>query len=172
MKKYKIAVAAMLALFALGAAGCLFSFAWLSLQELSRQSRLSRQAAFELQQKEFQALGEEHDAWKRLPDELQRFRREHIINMDGFAAFRRDLNSCLVANRLTATNISSQFGRSNGKTRKVTINFALEGAYRDLKKFIYDMEKKPKMQFFERIEMNGSGAAVKGRFTMEAVIGE
>ena len=103
---------------------------------------------------------------------MQRFRREHIINMDGFAAFRRDLNSCLAANRLTATNISSQFGRSNGKTRKVTISFALEGAYRDLKKFIYDMEKKPKMQFFERIEMNGSGAAVKGRFTMEAVIGE
>jgi len=172
MKKYKIAVTSLLVLFALSAAGCLLSFAYMSLRDLSRQSRLDKQAAFKLQEKEFQKLSEEHGAWKKLPDELQKFRRDHIIDMDDFAVFRRDLNSCLAANQLKATNISSQFSRGQGKTRKVTISFALEGAYRDLKKFIYDMEKKPKMHFFEHIELNGSAEMVKGKFNMEAYIGE
>jgi Tfp pilus assembly protein PilO len=172
MKKYKIAVTTMLVCFALSTAGCLLSFAYMSLRDLSWQSSLDKQAAFKLQEKEFQKLSEEHRAWKKLPDELQQFRREHIINLDDFAVFRRELNSCLAANQLKVTKISSQFSRSQGKTRKVTIGFALEGAYRDLKKFIFDMEKMPKMHFFERVELNGSAEMVKGNFKMEAYIAE
>lgn len=172
MKKYKTAVTTLLVLFTFSTAGCLFSFAYLSLKELSRQSSLDKKAAFKLQEKEFQKLSEEYSAWKRLPDELQQFRREHIINMDEFALFRRDLNSCLAANQLTAKNISSQFSPGRWKTRKVTISFALEGPYRELKKFIYDIEKKPKMQFFAAIELHGNAETVKGNFQMEAYIGD
>lgn len=172
MKKYKTAVTILMLLFALSAAGCLFSFAYLSLRELSRQSGLDTEAAFKLQEKEFQILSEEHGAWKRLPAELQQFRREHIINMDDFAVFRRDLNSCLAANGLAAKNITSQFSLGQWKTRKVIISFALDGSYRALKKFIYDMEKKPKMQFFGHIELHGSTETVRGNFKMEATIGE
>ncbi len=172
MKKYKIAITGLLVLFALSAAGCLFSFAYRSIQELSRQTRLGRQAAFKLQEKEFQKRNDEHRDWQNLPDELRKFRREYIINMDDFAVLRRDLNACLASNQLKVRNISSQFGGSKGKTRKVTISFALEGAYRDLKKFIYDMEQKPKLHFFERIEMNSSAELVRAKFIMEAYIGE
>jgi Tfp pilus assembly protein PilO len=172
MKKYKIAITGLLILFALSAAGCLFSFAYLSVQELSRLSRLGKQAAFKLQEKELQKQSQEHRDWQNLPQELRKFRREYIINMDDFAVLRRDLNACLAANQLKVRNISSQFGAGKGKTRRVTLGFAVEGSYRDLKKFIYDMEQKPKLHFFERIEMNGSAELVRGKFTMEAYIGE
>lgn len=172
MKKYKIAVATMLALFALSAGGCLLSFAYMSIRDLSLQSRLHRQAAFQLQEEEFQKLSAEHKEWKQLPEKLQEFHHDHIITMEEFAVFRRDLNSCLAANRLKATNVSSQTSRRQGKIRKVLLSFALEGTYRDVKKFIYDMEKKPKMNFFERMQLNGSAEMVKGNCKMEAYIGE
>ncbi len=172
MKKYKIAITGLLILFALCAAGFLFSFAYLSVQELSRQNRLDKQATFKLQEKELQKRSEEHRDWQNLPQELQKFRREYIISMDDFAVLRRDLNACLASNQLKVRNISSQFGGGKGKTRRVTISFAVEGSYRDLKKFIYDMEQKPKLHFFESIEMNGSVELVRGKFTMEAYIGE
>ncbi|HUU05817.1 MAG TPA: hypothetical protein VMZ49_08080 [Patescibacteria group bacterium] len=172
MNKYKIAVTTMLALFALSACGCLLSFAYMSFRDLSRQSRLDRRTAFQLQEKEFQKLSAEHEEWKKLPQKLQAFHRDHIISMDEFAVFRRDLNSCLAANQLKATNISSQFSPLRGKIRKVTVGFALEGTYRDVKKFIFDMEKKPKMNFFERMQLNGSADMVKGNFKIEAYIGE
>jgi len=172
MKKYKIAAMAMLACFALGAASCLLSFAYMSIRQLSRQSRLDKQAAFKLQESESRKLSEEHREWQELPEELQRFRRDYFISMDDFAAFRRELNSCLAANGFKAANITSQFGRSLSKTRKVTISFSLEGPYRDLKKFIYDMERKPKMHFFERIELSSRGETVSGKFKMEATLDE
>jgi len=172
MKKYKIAATAMLACFALGAASCMLSFAYMSIRELSRQNRLEKQAAFRLQESESRKLSEEHRNWRELPEELQRFRRDYFISMDDFAAFRRDLNSCLAANGFTAANITSQFGRSLSKTRKVTISFSLEGPYRNLKKFIYDMEQKPKMHFFERIELSSRGETVSGKFKMEATLDE
>jgi len=172
MKKFEIAVTSLLALLALSAAGCLFSFAYLSIQDLSRQSRLDKQAAFRLQEKEFQKLSAEHRDWQNLPDELRKFRREYIISMDDFAVLRRDLNDCLAANQLIAKNITSQFGSGKGKARKVAISFSLEGTYRNLKKFIYDMGKKPKMHFFGSIELNSSAALVKGKLNMEAYLGE
>jgi Tfp pilus assembly protein PilO len=142
------------------------------LRDLSQQNRLDRQAAFRLQEKEFQKLGVEHEEWKKLPGELAAFHRDQLISMDEFAVFRRDLNSCLADNQLKASNITSQFDRSRVKTRKVTIAFTMEGTYRDVKKFIFDMEKKPKMNFFERMQLNGSADMVKGNCKMEAYIGE
>ena len=92
--------------------------------------------------------------------------------MDDFAVLRHDLNDCLAANQLIAKDITSQFGSGNGKVRKVAISFSLEGTYRDLKKFIYDMGKSPKCTFSGASELNSSAALVKGDFNMEAYLGE
>lgn len=172
MKKYKIAITGLLILFALCAAGFLFSFAYLSVQELTRLSRLGKQTSFKLQEKELQKRSDEYRDWQRLPQELQKFRKEYVISMDDFAVLRRDLSANLASNQLKVRSISSQFGSGKGKTRRVTIGFAVEGTYRDLKKFVYDMEQKPKLHFFTSIEMNGSGELVRGKFIMEAYVGE
>jgi Tfp pilus assembly protein PilO len=172
MKKFKLAVIALLALFSLSAASCLFSFVYSHFQGISRQDSLESRAAFRLQESEFQKLNAEHEDWKKLPDELRDFRKNRIISMDDFAVFRRDLNSCLDDNGFHGTSISFQFGGSQNRMRKVTIGFALTGAYRQLKKFIFDMERAPKMYFFDRISFSGGGEAVKGGFSMEAYLGE
>ena len=172
MKSYKLAVTAMLVLLAVSAAGCLFSLVYGSLLDLSRRHHLDRFAAFALQEKEFQKLSEQHRDWEKLPKELRRFRRNFIISMDDFAVFRRNLNSCLANNHFNAANITFQFGGRQNKIRKVNIGFVLQGTYRDVKKFIFDMERKPKMHFFTRIELNGAAETVNGSFNMEAYIGE
>jgi Tfp pilus assembly protein PilO len=170
MKSHKLVVKVLLALLALSAAACLFSFTYGAIQDQSRQGRLEKRAAALGQEREFRRLGAEHALWKKLPAELQQFRLRHIISMDDFDRFRRDLNLCLDDNGFPAPSITFKYGRSQGGLQRVTFHFALNGSYRSLKKFIYDMERKPKMQFFETIELNGSGNAVNGSFTMEAYL--
>jgi Tfp pilus assembly protein PilO len=170
MKKYRIAVIALLALFAVAAAACLFSLAYASARGISRQDRQERLAAFRAQEKEFLSLRGEHAAWRKLPGDLRRFRSERLFSMDDYAAFRRDLNLCLDDNGFPAPSISLQFGPVQGRLRPVRIQFALSGSYRSLKKFIFDMEQKPRMQFFERMDLSGSGDKVQGNFDMEAYL--
>lgn len=172
MNKYRIAIYILLTLLAAGAAGCLLTVVHGSLQDLALRKRLQGQSSFQLQQKEFAELQEEHATWKKLPDDLRAFRKDQIISMDDFALFRRDLNSCLDDNGLQAANISFQFGRSHTRIRRVSIGFSLDAPYRDLKKFIFEMEKKPKMQCFGHIELNAGPGTVKGKFAMEAYLAE
>jgi Tfp pilus assembly protein PilO len=172
MKKFKLAVFILLALFALSAAACLFSAVYSHFQELAQQDRLARRDAFRLQESEFRNVSAEFAEWQQLPEALRKFRRERIISMDDFAVFRRDLNTCLDDNGFHGANISFQFGASQNRLRKVTIAFTLNGGYRELKKFIFDMEKAPRMNFFDRIVFSAGGETVTAGFIMEAYLGE
>lgn len=172
MKKYRVTIAALLALVALGAAALLFSLASGAVQDLRRQSRRGQQAALRLQEQELAKATAEHGEWRRLPEDLRRFHARYIITLDDFARFRRDLNLRLDDNNLRAPNIAFKFERRRGGLQPVNLQFTLNGSYRSLKKFIYDMELLPRMAFFHSIEMNRNGDAISGRFTMEAYLGE
>jgi Tfp pilus assembly protein PilO len=172
MKKNKLGVTLLLVLLFLSAAACLFSFVYVSFKDLSRQNRLKIFTEFERREKEMQILETEYRDWQNLPGVLQKFHKEKILNMDEFAAFRRDLDSCLAANQLQPPRIDLTFGSSRDNIRKVSVKFSLEGSYRNLKKFIFDMETKAKMYFFESLNMSASAATVKGVFTLEVYIGE
>ena len=172
MKKIRLAVLALLVLLFLSAAGCLFSFVYGQYKDLSRQHRLKTFLAFERQEKEAQALEREYRDWQELPGALQKFRGDNILSMDEFAVFRRDLDSCLAANRLQPPSIDFTFGRSRDAIKKVDVRFSLAGSYRDLKKFIFDMEARSKMYFFTNLELSASADAVKGAFAMEVYLGE
>ncbi len=172
MKKYRIILASLLALAALAAAALLLSLAYGAFQDLRRQGRGGQQAALRLQQQELARTAAAHDEWRRLPEELRRFRERTLITLDGFAAFRRELNLCLDDNNLRAANIAFKFEKRQGGMQPVTLQFTLSGGYRSLKKFIYDMERKPQMAFFRTIDMNRSGDDVSARFSMEATLGD
>jgi Tfp pilus assembly protein PilO len=172
MKKIKLGVLALLALLCFSAAGCLFSFVYVSCKDLSRQNRLKIFRDFKRQEKESQVLEKEYRDWQKLPGALQNFRKDNILSMDEFAAFRRDLDSRLAANQLQPPNIDFTFGNSWDNIKKVAVKFSLEGSYHNLKKFIFDMELKSKMYFFENLEMSSDAATVKGVFTMEVYLGE
>jgi Tfp pilus assembly protein PilO len=172
MKKNKLLVTVLLALLAVSAAGCLFSFAYVSWQELSRQNRLRTLQDFERQEKAARALDAEYREWQKLPGALRSFRRRHLLSMDEFAAFRRELDARLAANGLRAPRIDLSFGGSRNGMRKVLVKFSLEGSYRELKKFIFAMEAKAKMYFFGSLQLSASAGKVKGAFTMEVVLGE
>lgn len=172
MNKSKIAVIALLALLALSAAACLLSFAYSSLQDVSRQNRQEKLASYRAQEEEFQRAVAEYGDWKKLPDDLRAFRRDQLIGMDDFAVFRRELNLCLDDNGFRAANIAFQFGPSRNRMRRVGIRFSLSGPYRDIKKFIFDMERKPRMHFFERLDLNGGAEKIIGGFGMEVYLEE
>lgn len=172
MKAHKITVTALLALLALSAAACLFSLAYGAYLDIKRQGRREQSSALRLQEEELAELAAQHAEWRKLPAELEQFRRRHVISLDDFARFRRELNLCLDDNGFRAPDIAFKFGRRHGGLQPVSIQFTLNGSYRSLKKFIYDMECKPKMQFFRKIDLNGNGETVLGRFTMEAHLGK
>jgi Tfp pilus assembly protein PilO len=172
MKKNKLAVQALLVLLCLSAAGCLFSFVYVQYKELSRQNRLKIFLNFESEEKEAQVLEKEYRDWQKLPGALQKFRQDKILSMDEFAAFRRDLDSRLAANQLRPSRIDFAFGKSRDNIRKVSVKFSLEGSYRNLKKFIFDMEARSKMYFFQSLELSANAAMVKGSFTLEVYLGE
>jgi Tfp pilus assembly protein PilO len=172
MKKIKLGVMVLLVLLFLSAAGCLFSFIYVSFKDMSRQNRLEVFADFKRQEKAMQALEQEYRDWQELPGVLQKFRKDNILNMDEFAVFRRDLDSRLAANRLQPSRIDLTFGNSRDNIKKVSVKFSLEGSYRDLKKFIFAMESKAKMYFFQSLQMSANAATVKGAFTLEVYLGE
>jgi hypothetical protein len=172
MKKNKIGVLALLVLLFLSAAGCLFSFVYVQFKDLSRQNRLKIFGDFERREKEMQILEKEYRDWQKLPSALQKFRRDTILSLDEFAAFRRDLDSRLAANQLQPPRIDLTFGSSRDNIRKVSVKFSLEGSYRSLKKFIFDMESRSKMHFFQSLNMSTTAAMVKGVFTLEVYLGE
>lgn len=172
MKKYRVILASLLALAALASGALLLSLGWGAIQDLRRQGRSGQQAALRLQEQELARTAAEHEEWQRLPKDLRRFRERFIVTLDGFASFRRDLNLCLDDNNLRAANISFKFEKRQGALQPVIMQFTLSGPYRSLKKFIYDMERKPKMAFFRSIDMSAGGDAVTARFSMEATLGD
>lgn len=172
MKKSKLLVLALLGLLFLSVAGCLFSFVYVSLQDVARQKRLREFRDFASQEQAAQALEKEYRDWQKLPLLLQGFQKDNILSMDQFAAFRRGLDSSLARNGLLPPRIDLAFGSKKENIRKVAVKFSLEGRYRDLKKFIYDMEAKAGMHFFTNMQLNAGAAAVKGTFTLEVYLGE
>jgi len=172
MKKSKLLVTVLLALLALSAAACLFSFAYVSWQDLSRQKRLDAWRELDRRENAAQALEREYRDWQELPQQLQRFRANNIRSMDEFAGFRRDLDARLAANGLQPPRIDLAFGTMKDNFRKVTLKFSLEGSYRQLKKFIYDMETKAKLHYFSNIQLSAGKDTVKGAFMLEVFLGE
>jgi Tfp pilus assembly protein PilO len=172
MKKNKRAVQVLLVLLCLSAAGCLFSFVYGQYKDLSRQNRLKIFRNFERQEKEAQALEKEYQDWQKLPEVLQKFRRGHILSIDEFAAFRRFLDSSLAANQLHPLRIDFTFDKSMDNIRTASVRLSLDGSYRNLKKFIFDMESESKMYFLESMDLIGDGVTVKGSFTLEVYLDE
>jgi type II secretory pathway pseudopilin PulG len=172
MKKSRLLVLALLGLLSLSLAGCLFSFVYVSIQDSARQDRLRAFRDFASQEQAAQALEKEYRDWQKLPLLLQEFRKNNILSMDQFAEFRRGLDSSLSRNRLPPPRIDLSFGSKKDNFREVTVKFSLEGGYRDLKKFIYDMEAKTGMHFFTAMQLSTGGVAVKGAFTLEVYLGE
>lgn len=172
MKKSKLLAMILLVLLSLSAAGCLLSFAYVSWQDIVRQNRRQAFRDFEHQEKTAQVLEKEYRDWQKLPLRLQEFRDDHILSLEEFAAFRRSLDSRLAVIGLRAPRIALTFGNKQRNIRKVVMKFSLEGSYRDLKKFICDMEAEAKMLFFSNIQLSAAANAVKGVFILEVYLGE
>jgi len=169
MKAYKIILAALLTLLALGAAALLLALGQGAVADLRQRSQDLRGETLRREQQARAVLAAEHDEWKKLPAALEEFRRAHVISLDDFARFRRELNLCIDDNDLPAPDIAFRFGPVRGGLQTVSFQFVLRGSYRSLKKFIHDMERKPKMQFFTAIDLSsGDSGSVTGRFSMEA----
>ncbi len=172
MKKSKLLVMTLLVLLSLSAAGCLLSFAYVSWQDMVRQNRRQAFRDFERQEKAAQVLEQEYRDWQKLPLRLQEFRDNQVLSLEEFAAFRRNLDSRLTVSGLRPPRIALTFGSKQQNIRKVAMKFSLEGSYRDLKKFICDMEAKAKMHFFSNIQLSAGAAVVKGAFILEVYLGE
>lgn len=172
MKKSKVALTVMLALLAASAAFCLFALAYGQWQDVSR--RQHQQAARDLAGREAAALEleAEYRQWRDLPQALRQFRRQHILSLDEFAAFRRSLDASLAANGLQPPRIDFAFTSARDGFRRVTARFSLSGSYRSLKKFIHDMETKPKMHYFSSLQLSAADELVKGAFILEVYLGE
>src|SRR5512138_630397 len=139
MKKYRIAVWALLAALALAGVACLFALALGTVQDLRRQGRREQRSTLSQREEAVRALERDHEEWRRLPADLDEFRRAHIIGMNDFERFRREMNLCLDDNALRAPNISMVYAPRQGRLQTVRLEFSLEGGYRAVKKFIYDM---------------------------------
>jgi Tfp pilus assembly protein PilO len=172
MKKNKVTVYAMLLLLLLSAAGCLFSFVYVSLENLSRQNRLRKFHELAGEEKTYRALEKECQDWQNVPARLREWQKKYFISRDEFDTFRRNLESVLTANRLKPNRITYAYGIALRGIKKVTVNLSLEGSYRELKKFVYDLENNRKMYFFEHINLSHGAAAVNGTLILEAYLVE
>jgi len=151
----------------------LFSFIYSSIENVSARSLDERIAHFE---KEIEKKSKKKaflSMWRNIKEVFEKFKNDHLMKMDDFSKFRAELQALIMKNRLGTRDISHKYGlQFGGEIIKVDVNCRVTGTYPNMKKFIYDINKKKKMIVFKKIQLTkgkSMGNSV-GKFSMEVYL--
>ena len=150
-----------LAAFLLASIGfSLFSVVFVSVKNISRRSQLARFTDLQKREVELLNLEKQYGDWNNAESEFGDFRKRFFIRTVDFPQFRNDLNSFLTANQIEAErhDLSDRQGRWG--IRPYHPVDQRQRILRILRKFVYDVERHPKMMFFRQLQMSSGRTAV------------
>ncbi|MCK4762345.1 MAG: hypothetical protein KAW12_09125 [Candidatus Aminicenantes bacterium] len=124
--------------------------------------------AYNRTETKFLELEATHIEWQNIDKTYDQFKNDYLIRFDDYPAFRSEMQAVLSRNALQLEKINHRYRNIMKDIRKVVIDSRIVGAYRNVKKFIFEMENKTEMVLFKKIEMSKLDAAnVKVTFSME-----
>jgi len=145
----------------------LFSWGYSSLEEISSQNLQSEFQELKSKEKDFFKLEDSLKEWEEIDKFYTKFKQEHLMKFDEFSNFRNDLEKILKKNRLDSSRLNFKIHNLRDKIVRVSIVFGLSGTYKNIKKFIFDIENNSRLIFLNEVKLSRSKGEISGKFSME-----
>jgi Tfp pilus assembly protein PilO len=168
MRNIKILAYAFFSVLVLSTLFLLFSFGYTSLEKISVQNLDDRLQELRTQEAEFSKLEEKVLEWQNIGKSYGQFKTDHLMQYAAFSDFRNQLESIFQGNMLNSFKTTYRIKNLADDIVRVSLNFNLSGSYRDIKKFIFNIEKDNRMVYVEKLNLTKTRNAGVGKFAMEA----
>lgn len=172
MKKDNItpyAVYGLAGLFALSCIFFIFTIAYSSIESITVKSLQSRADEYQARAKEFSELEATYKEWKNMDQIYGRFKKDYLIRFDDYPDFRNEMQKIFNQNGLQVMKMNHKYKNLFQDVRRVAIDLQVAGTYRNIKRFIFELENKSEMILFENISLSKyeSSNRAQGKINME-----
>jgi Tfp pilus assembly protein PilO len=153
---------------------CLLGFLFLitvfflsSIEKISTRNIKAEIQKFKENEIEFLILKKAYREWQRADQTYTLFRNDFLFRFNEFSEFRSNFESLLVKNFLDASQLSYNIENLDRDNVKVSIGFQTVGPYKNLKRFIFDIEQQSRIAFVKDIQMTRFKDGVQAKFALE-----
>jgi len=171
MKKIETVSSSIIALFFVSLSFLIFSFVYSSVKKKSLRDITEEKVSFEKSKADFSNLIHKMQDWENVEKEYNSFKNKMVLRFEDFSSFRENLILLINMNSLTKNKFRIEYQKVlHNEYLKVKMDILLDGSYRNLKKFIYDINRIEKIVCFRSITLSGTGSNIKGNFKMEVYL--
>ncbi len=172
MKKSNTLVLVAYGLIGLAAFSCIFfifAAAYSSIETITVKSLESRSIEYEDKAEDFSTLESLYNEWKNMDQIYSQFKNDYLIKFDDYPNFRNEMQSIFSQNGLQVLKMNHRYKNLFEDIRQVSIDLQVVGNYRDIKRFIFEIENKGQMVFFDNISLSKYevGDRAMGKISME-----
>jgi Tfp pilus assembly protein PilO len=90
------------------------------------------------------------------------------MQYDKFSEFRSELESIFRQNALKSLRKNYKIKNLFDGIVRISLDFKVSGSYREIKRFIFNIEKNNKMVFFKELALSKTKSGILGNFSLEA----
>jgi Tfp pilus assembly protein PilO len=167
MKKINITIYSLLGIFLVALLFFLFSLSYFSIKTISQTTLQTRFNELNTRKDELLGLKKSHEEWQHIEDEYKSFTAQYCINYSNFVNFRKTLDQKILQNGLEASRFQTNRRDIIKGLEKMTYNFSVTGDYKNLKKFLYEVETLDQMIFLTDLELSRTRHGIKGSLSLE-----
>ena len=145
----------------------LFSLTYYSIEKISIKKFKSRSEDIKNSEAKFLKLRKSFKEWENIDDTYSKFEKKHLIKFSKFSDFKNELKSFFRNNDLNSFRFEYRIKSLFKGKVEISMCFDLTVSYENLKKFIFEIEKKEEMVFFKNIRLKKIKSNIMGKFSME-----
>ncbi len=112
--------------------------------------------------------------WSEAPTAYARFLTSICYPLADFPALRREIRDLFTRSAIEPTGTRYTTARVMPGLVRASVHFSLDAPYPELKKWLYEIERHPRLLFIRSAQLSAStsGPTLNGQFVMEAYLGE
>ena len=168
MKKSKLIILSTLAVFFISIVLFLFSLFYGAIKTRSVMNLDASRLEVETMQHEFQRLKKEAAGWSNIQKTYESFKKDYLPPFSNFPDLRIELKDRMRKNYLQIVKVDHHYKNLFENIVKVNLAFILKGGYKEFKRFIYEMENRKELLFFEKVQFKKLRTTeLEGTFSME-----
>jgi Tfp pilus assembly protein PilO len=167
MKKIRFLIYGVVGVFSLGFIFLVSVFFQSSIEKISGQNIKTEIQKLKDKEIEFVELKKSYRDWQRVDKIYNRFKRKCLYSFNGFSDFKNDFESLLSRHFFEQSPFSYNIKNVDRNIVMVSIDFKGSGDYRNIKRFLYEIEKRERMVFLKNLELVREKNRVEVKFNLE-----
>lgn len=168
MKKIRYLIYGTVGFFLAGCLFLLFVFFQLSMEKISGHNIKTEIQRLKEKEVEFVKLKQDYRDWQRVDEIYDRFTRDYLYAFDDFFSFKTDFESLLRTAFSRVPAFQYDIKNIDRNIVMVAIEFQVQAGYRNIKEFIYEIEKRTRMVFLKKMELGKVNNQVESKLILEA----